>query len=135
MKILKANDRTELLQKIRTELDTTVEEVYLNTRPSIQIIITLLNKAPSLKKVYVPLSLCKETPKRIKKALNKIGVELIPFDKPRGRPRVHDEGALNYMLKLAKQGETARQIANKTGIPLRTVYYYLKKAGYDEWSK
>jgi len=132
MKILNASDRAELLQKIRTELDTSVEEVYLNTRPSIQIIITLLNKAPNLKKVYVPQSLSRETPERIKKALNKIGVELIPFDKPRGRPRVHDEEALNYMLKLAKQGETARQIADKTGIPLRTVYYYLKKVGYDE---
>jgi hypothetical protein len=132
MKILKAGDRTELLQKIRTELNSTAEEVYLNTRPSIQIIITLLNKAPSLKKVYVPPSLCKETPERIKKALNKIGVELIPFDKPRGRPRVRDEEVLNHMLKLAKEGETAGQIAYKTGIPLRTVYYYLKKARHNE---
>ena len=97
MQTLKASDRTELLQKIRTELDATAEEVYLNTRPSIQIIITLLNKAPSLNKIYVPPSLCKETPERIKKALNKIGVELIPSDKPRGRPRVHDKEALDYM--------------------------------------
>lgn len=129
MQILKASDRTGLLQKIRTGLDSNAEEVYINTRPSIQIIITLLNKAPSLKKIYVPPSLCKETPERIKKALNKIGVELIPFDKPRGRPRVHDKKAVNYMLKLAKRGETAGRIADKTGIPLRTVYYYLKKAG------
>lgn len=132
MKILKASDRTELLKKIRAEINSTTEEVYINTRPSIQIIITLLNKAPSLKKVYVPPSLCKETPKKIKKALNKIGIELIPFDKPRGRPRIHGEKALNYMLKLAKEGETAGQIAYKTGIPLRTVYYYLKKVGQDE---
>jgi len=132
MKILKASDRSELLQKIRTEINSNVEEVYLNTRPSIQIIITLLNKALNLKKVYVPPSLCKETPERMKKALNKIGVELIPFDKPIGRPRVHDVEALNYMLKLAKRGETAGQIAYKTRIPLRTVYYYLKKARHNE---
>lgn len=132
MKILKAGNRAELLQKIRMEINSTVEEVYLNTRPSIQIIITLLNKAPNLKKVYVPPSLFKETSEKITKALNKIGVELIPFDKPIGRPRVHYGEALNHMLRLSKKGETARQISYKTGIPLRTVYYYLKKGRHDE---
>lgn len=128
MQTLKANTRSELLKKIRTELRPSAQEVYLNTRPSVQIIITLLNRAPDLKTIYIPPSLSKETPERIRKALNKIDIELIPSNKTRGRPRTRDEGELNTVFKLAKQGETARQIAKRTGIPLRTVYYYLRKA-------
>ncbi len=127
MQTLRANNRSELLKKIRRDLSPNAQEVYLNTRPSVQIIITLLNKASGLKTIYVPPSLSRETPERIKKALNKIGAELIPLNKTKGRPRTYNEGELNTVFKLAKQGKTAKQIAKKTGIPLRTVYYYLRK--------
>lgn len=127
MKILNAKSRSELVQKIHETLNPNTQEVYIDIRPSIQIIIILLNKAPNLKTLYVPNSLYRETSERVKNALYKIGVQVLPLDRPRGRPRTHDKEKLEMTLKLAQQGESAKTIASKTGLPLRTVYYHIKK--------
>ncbi|HYB93187.1 MAG TPA: DUF1699 family protein [archaeon] len=127
MYIIKAKNRTELLQKIQNELDPSAKEVYIDVRPSIQIIISILNKAPSINSIHIPKSLYEETPRKIKNALNKVQIKLLPSNIPQGRPKTHSEKKIDSVFKLSKEGKTAKMISIETGLPLRTVYYYLKK--------
>jgi hypothetical protein len=127
MDTIRAKNRTELLRKIQHELNPSTKEVYIDIRPSIQIIVAILNKAPSIKAIHIPRSLYKETPRKIKNALNKVKVKLIPSNRLQGRPRKHSKEKMDSVFKLAKEGKTAKMISIETGLPLRTVYYYLKK--------
>jgi len=127
MDTIRARNRTELLRKIQSELNPSAKEVYIDMRPSIQIIVSILNKAPSVKLIQIPRSLYEETPRKIKNALNKVGVKLISSNRPQGRPRTRSKEKIDSVFKLAKEGKTAKMISIKTGLPLRTVYYYLKK--------
>lgn len=125
----KAMRRGTLLKEIEDKLNIDTREVALHVRPSVWLVVSMLNVAPNLRTLYLPRSLRDETSKFILTALRRIGVEVKELDRPRGRPRTRRGEVVDEVRRLGGEGVPAREISRRMSIPLRTVYYYLKTAG------
>ncbi len=127
MKIIKAKTKQELLQKIETNLNGTDEEVYISLRPTLEIIMRILEKSPGVRKISCPHSLYLQVSRKVFRVLEGKGVKLEPGEFKVGRPNKYDEDTIAMMITARKNGKTAKQISEEFEIPLRTVYYYLKQ--------
>ena len=116
----------ELLRKL-SELDEDVTEVYVSLRPTKEVVVKILENAPNVKRISCPPSLYPKVSKRVIYALSQLGIELVPENRPRGRPRKYDEKTVKLVRELAKKGVPMREISERLGIPLRTVYYMASK--------
>lgn len=126
MKIeIKARNNDELLRKIEEKLNKDVTEVYINLRPTKIILVKILERAPNVKVIGCPPSLYPKVSKKIIKALNQMGIKLVPMNHSRGRPKKYDPDTLKLIEELIKKGKTPREISEELNIPLRTVYYII----------
>jgi hypothetical protein len=116
----------ELLRKL-SELDEDVTEVYVSLRPTKEVVVKILENAPNVKRISCPPSLYPKVSKRVIYALGQLGIELVPENRPRGRPRKYDEKTVKLVRELARKGVPMREISERLGIPLRTVYYMASK--------
>ncbi|WP_297508771.1 DUF1699 family protein [Thermococcus sp.] len=116
----------ELLRKLEG-LDERVREVYVNLRPTKEVVVKILENAPNVEKISCPPSLYPKVSKKVIGALKQLGVQLVPEKKPRGRPKKYDEETLRLVRELASKGVPAREISSRLGIPLRTVYYLVRE--------
>ncbi|WP_297536163.1 DUF1699 family protein [Thermococcus sp.] len=114
----------ELLRKL-SRLTEDVTEVYINLRPTKEVVVKILENAPNVRRISCPPSLYPKVSKRIIYALGQLGIELVPEERPRGRPRKYDEKTVKLVRELATRGIPMREISERLGIPLRTVYYML----------
>lgn len=102
-------------------------EVYVNIRPTEEIIKTLQTKFPSLEKIACPKSLYAQTAKKVFKYVGDANLRLEPGDFEVGRPPKYDEATIREINTQRVTGKSARQISREMDIPLRTVYFYLAK--------
>jgi hypothetical protein len=116
----------ELLRKL-SELDEDVAEVYVNLRPTKEVVVKILENAPNVRRISCPPSLYPKVSKRVIYALSQLGIELVPEERPRGRPRKYDEKTVKLVRELAEKGVPMREISSRLGIPLRTVYYMVRE--------
>ncbi|MEE9594327.1 MAG: hypothetical protein V3V92_02905, partial [Candidatus Hydrothermarchaeales archaeon] len=91
------------------------------------ILASILTAAPNVDKITCPPSLYERTPKKIRIALNKIGIKFEALLLTPGRPRSHPNWKIDKVYELDKKGYSAKAISEELVIPLTTVYYYLKK--------
>lgn len=103
-------------------------EIYLNRRPSLRVIRTLLTNCPNLKTLYVPPSLHEQTARKAFDVLGEAAVELKPHCFGIGRPPKHAASVRDKVVQMRGQGVPVTQIAQNLKIPLRTAYYFLEKA-------
>ncbi|WP_324735736.1 DUF1699 family protein [Thermococcus sp. SY098] len=120
-----ARNNEELLRKIDELLNENVREVYINLRPTKEILVRILENAPNVKLIGCPPSLYPKVSKRVIRALRQMGIEVVPIKKSRGRPRKYDEAVLLRIRELMAQGKSPKEISRELGIPLRTIYYML----------
>ena len=121
MKKLRAKTKEELIEKIKNCENE--EEIYINLELDRDVAIALLENCEP-KKIYLPKSKYKRSSKKIIKALEGVDVEVIPIKPKTGRPTNVDKIVKKYLDK------TPKEIAEITGINLKTVeyhYYKLKK--------
>ncbi|NJE53739.1 DUF1699 family protein [Thermococcus sp. 21S9] len=116
----------ELLRKL-SELNEDVTEVYVSLRPTKEVVVKILENAPNVKRISCPPSLYPKVSKRVIYALSQLGIELVPENRPRGRPRKYDEKTVKLVRELARKGVPMREISERLGIPLRTVYYMVNE--------
>ena len=116
----------ELLRKL-SELDEDVTEVYVSLRPTKEVVVKILENAPNVKRISCPPSLYPKVSKRVIYALGQLGIELVPEKRPRGRPKKYDEKTVKLVRELAERGVPMKEISSRLGIPLRTVYYMVRK--------
>ncbi|GAB6135180.1 DUF1699 family protein [Thermococcus prieurii] len=116
----------ELLRKL-SELNEDVTEVYVSLRPTKEVVVKILENAPNVKRISCPPSLYPKVSKRVIYALGQLGIELVPENRPRGRPRKYDEKTVKLVRELARKGVPMREISERLGIPLRTVYYMVNE--------
>lgn len=102
-----------------------VDEIYVNEPLSSKKIMEILQKHPNIKVIKCPSSLYPRISKKYVNALNELGVEVIPIQK-KGRPKKYDEAEVELIQQMLQQGLTPQEAADKTGLPLKTIYY-LKK--------
>jgi hypothetical protein len=115
----------ELLRKLEELLNDEVSEVYVNLRPTKEVVVRILENAPNVERISCPPSLYPKVSKKVISALKQLGVEIVPEKKPRGRPRKYDGETVKRMRELAARGVSPMEISKRLGIPLRTVYYLL----------
>jgi len=130
---IKAKNNSELIKKINELLNEDVTEVYVNLRPTKEILVRILERAPNVRKISCPPSLYPKVSKKAVKALAQMGIELVPEGYPRGRPRKYDESTIREVHNLIMKGVSPREISLRMGIPLRTVYYMIEQAGVKRW--
>ncbi|MCD6372973.1 MAG: DUF1699 family protein [Thermococcus sp.] len=126
---VKARNNTELIAKLNEALNEDVTEVYINLRPSKEILVRILERAPNVRRISCPPSLYPKVSKKVIDALSQIGIELVPESYPRGRPRKYDERTIREVQSLLMKGVPAKEVSARTGIPLRTVYYIMEQTG------
>ncbi len=114
------------LEKYKPHLHK-IREIKLQARPSVRDLKHLQENVPNLEKVIVAPSIYRILAKSLSDAGINIAIEA-SSDK-RGRPRKYDDSAIKEIINHWKQRKSVPQISNITGIPERTIYYYLNKAG------
>jgi len=122
---IKARNNEELLKKIDEMVNEDVKEVYINLRPTKEILVRILENAPNVRVIGCPPSLYPKVSKRVIKALRQMGIDIVPIKRSRGRPRKYDKTVLLQIRELMKKGKTPKEISNELGIPLRTLYYII----------
>jgi hypothetical protein len=75
-------------------------------------------------------SIYKTLPQSAVSALGSMGVEIAVEGVKRGRPDAHPREKLAMVRELRGQGYDAVEIAKKLRLPLRTVYYHLRRRGF-----
>ncbi len=86
---VKARNNAELLRKLKGALNEEVTEVYVNRRPTKEILVTILERAPNVRKISCPPSLYPKVSRKVINALAQMGIELVP----RGIPPEGDRGS------------------------------------------
>lgn len=87
-------------------------------------VLHLLGSSKEVKHLVLSEGSYRHLPKRVLKSLKKIGVSIDVVKLRRGPPTKVD---VKKIASLYKSEFPADEIAKKTKIPLRTVYYHLKK--------
>ncbi|ASJ09309.1 DNA-binding protein [Thermococcus siculi] len=126
---VKARNNEELIRKLERVLSDDVTEVYVNLRPTKEILVRILERAPNVRKISCPPSLYPKVSKKVIAALAQMGIDLVPEGYPRGRPRKYDEKTVRQVRELLMRGVPAKEISTRMGIPLRTVYYMMERNG------
>lgn len=119
--------KTEDLKNLRP--DPNIKEVYVGRRLSKKLVAVLLSLYPNLRRIYVPSSLFETLSPRLKEALSSVGVEVVPTGRRPGRPQKYGTETLKLVEEKYRSGESPSKISSDLGIPLRTVYYLLRKLG------
>lgn len=122
---IKARNSAELLRKIDALLSDETTDVYVNLRPTKEIIVRILENAPNIKVIGCPPSLYPKVSKKVISALKQLGVEVVPVSHPRGRPRKYDGDVVRQIRQKLRSGKSLREISKELNIPLRTLYYML----------
>jgi hypothetical protein len=125
--VLRSSQKDVLIEEVNNKLDDTTMKVHLSVRPTINILASILTAAPNVKTITCPPSLYERTPKKIRTALTKININFEAFLLTPGRPRSHPNWKIEKVYELEDKGYSAKEISDELGIPLTTVYYYLKK--------
>ncbi|MBI4214403.1 helix-turn-helix domain-containing protein [archaeon] len=108
-------------------METNHNEVYLNLRPTDDIVDSLLARCPGMRRIQCPPSLYKQTSKKLFKRLGDSGIVFQPGDFPAGRPKKYDSNSVAQIVNMRRTGKPAKHISKELNIPLRTVYFYLNK--------
>ncbi len=125
--VLRSSQKDRLIEEINRKLDDNTKKVHLSIRPTINILASILTAAQNVKTITCPPSLYERTPKKIRVALDKIGIDFQALLLTPGRPRSHPNWKIDKVYALEEKGYSAKDISDELGIPLTTVYYYLKK--------
>jgi hypothetical protein len=125
MRAIYAGNKQELVRQIECiEKDT--KRLYINARPSMDIVQKIVDNAPNIEEILCPPSLLKQTSTKVFSVLESKGVKLAHKDVRIGRPNKYDEKVVSDIRGKRAAGTAVKEIAREMKIPLRTVYYYLK---------
>lgn len=101
-----------------------VTSSIVKRKMSIRAIAGLLDREPGTKQIVCSQGAYNHLPKRALAALNKMGIDVKVVDVRRGRRPVTD---IERIGKLAEAGLSANEISKKMSVPIRTVYYHLRR--------
>jgi len=130
LKIIKFTNKEKVIKEIEKGFED--EVVYLSIRPSIDVIVALIENDPNIRTILCPPSLYELTSERVKNALKKVGISLQKGNFKAGRPVKYKKEDIEEMLRLYKAGVPVSRIREELGIPRRTIYYYLNKVKNNE---
>jgi len=124
MRVIKAMNKDHLIEQI-DQLENRHDEVYINLRPTKEIVQRIINSCSTMKTLYCPPSLLKQTARNALTHAKQNKITIIGGDFEVGRPKKYPEKTINEIRAQRQIGKPTRQISEEMGIPLRTVYFYL----------
>ena len=127
MKMIQTSNKNELMRAI-VDLSHEDDEVYINARPSMDIVMNIMGNAPNIQAIYCPPSLLKQTSTKVFSVLEDKGVKLAHKDVKVGWPKKYMDPVVKDIFDRRKRCQAVKDIAKEMDIPLRTVYYYLKNS-------
>jgi len=98
--------------------------MIIKNKISIKDLAKLLDQPEEVKEITFSRGAYNHLPKKAVSALKKMGVELKVMDLKRGRKAAVDTNKLKVLME---SGLSADEISQRMRIPLRTVYYHLRK--------
>ncbi|MCD4740072.1 hypothetical protein K8R43_02650 [archaeon] len=98
MKVIQVSNKQQLMTEL-DGLDESIEKLYINTRPSVEIVNKILETAPSIQNIYCPPSLLKQTSTKAFEVLDTAGVTLGKHDVKVGRPTKYSNGIVEEILE------------------------------------
>ncbi|MDO8339517.1 MAG: hypothetical protein Q7T16_02570 [Candidatus Burarchaeum sp.] len=101
-------------------------ELLLKRKVSTVLLAQIMQKAP-VSRIMCSPAIYGSLPRSAVAALEQMGVEIAVERVKRGRPHVHAREKLKMIEELHGQGFAAAEIAHKLHLPLRTVYYHLRR--------
>ncbi len=99
--------------------------ICIKTKPS-KIIFYLLFKYTSIEEIIISPSLYKTIGKKVKKVLKDMDIKFTFKKTEKGRKSSLDKQTLEKIRKM-KRYKNMREISEKFRIPIRTIYYHLKR--------
>jgi len=99
---------------------------------SIRDVLNILNQPYEVKRIRMSQGAYNFLPKRALKSLNKMNIHIDVVDLKRG-PQVRVD--VDKIRMLYKSDVNAYEISKRLKIPLRTVYYHIKKIKKEERKK
>lgn len=126
MKVIRAKNKVELLQEIGKDSGEH-GEVYINLRPTLDIVSGITKNFPQVGRIMCPPSLHTQTSKKVFKYLGDQGIKLEPGEFNVGRPKKYDAELVAQISNMRTQGMPAKHISEHLEMPLRTVYFYLQQ--------
>jgi hypothetical protein len=100
--------------------------IALKTKASIPLIANILSNTGA-REIVCSKAIYKTIPSRALFALDKMGVKVTVAHFHRGRPNKHDKKVRSRVLKLLSFGFPHKEVSERLGIPLRTVYWIGKR--------
>ncbi|RLG19258.1 hypothetical protein DRN67_03205 [Candidatus Micrarchaeota archaeon] len=119
---IKGSNR-EVLEAVEQTRDP---ELLLKRKVS-AVLLAQIMQIVEITKIVCSPAIYKSLPKSAISALEQMGVEIVVEEVKRGRPHMHAREKLRMIAELRGQGYAAPEIARKLNLPLRTVYYHLRK--------
>ncbi len=101
-------------------------ELLLKRKVSAVLLAQIMQNAPVARIMCSP-AIYESLPRSAVAALEQMGVEIAVERVKRGRPHLHSRESLRMIEELHGQGFSAGEISAKLGLPLRTVYYHLRR--------
>lgn len=125
--MIQASSKKELIEAINS-LGEATRRVYINARPSMDVVNLIVSSAPNVEEIYCPPSLLKQASTKVFETLKDRGVRLTHKKVRVGRPNIYTDETIDRIAEQRAAGISVKNISRDLGIPLRTVYYYLKNA-------
>lgn len=100
--------------------------VAIKTKASIPLIANILANTKA-QEIVCSRAIYETIPKKALLALKKMNVNVRVVSLLRGRPNKHGKKTRSLVLKMLSSGVPHKEVSEKLGIPLRTVYWIGKK--------
>jgi len=126
MRMIYAGNKQELVRELEN-MDQGTRSIYINARPSMDIVQRIVDNAPQIEEIMCPPSLLKQTSTKVFSVLESKGVKLTHKEVRIGRPNKYDEKRIKEIRDKRASGMPVKEISREMNVPLRTVYYYLEK--------
>lgn len=120
--MLEIRSRSNLLELLKA--NSNEREVLLKIKPTVPLITSILSHM-KVETIYCSPKIYALLTQKTLSALREVGVRVETIQTKMGRPPIHASKKIQLIQALRAQGKKPEQIAEQTGMPLRTVYYYL----------
>ena len=126
MHIVRGKDKKTLIKNIRKNASSAHKHVYVNLRPTLDIIEEVKKHNPKVERITCPPSLYAQTSKKVFEHLGESGIKFEAGDFKVGRPVKYEDDIVKTIFDQRASGVPVKQISENINMPLRTVYFYLK---------
>lgn len=124
--------RKEMCERISQKPDAL--EARIKAKPSRQLFLRLLEQT-RVKKIYMTSGILKTVSKKVVAALEAAGIKIVVLEKKAGRSPKFSLQKKEEALKMINEGQSAKKISKKLGVPTTAIYSWKRREAKAEFSQ